>query len=280
MRKGIFAVVWLSAWLLSAQAMANDWTGLYLGLGLGERSTIVDSSVASAVETFQPAAGFPPLDLFTVAPCPCANGQSLDKNSFRVAPYLGFNWQFAPQWVTGIEGDWGWATGKRTVSGMIYPAPVFQNIGTYSVKSTWDASIRARLGYLPTPSVLVYATGGAAWLHIEQTSDCPSNTVASNCQTVVPTGTFGPPSITDSTTRLGWTIGGGLEAMLWSHWIVRAEYRYTDFGTWSPTDVRTCAPPSAGACFATGAAAITVTDDVRVRTHAAMIGLAYKFGGP
>ena len=33
-----------------------------------------------------------------------------------------------------------------------------------------------------------------------------------------------------STTRVGWTVGGGIEYAITNNWSVRAEYRYTEFG--------------------------------------------------
>ena len=54
---------------------------------------------------------------------------------------------------------------------------------------------------------------------------------------------FSPASIThirrflaliqSQTTRAGWTIGGGLEFAVTNNWSVRAEYRYSDFGTFN-----------------------------------------------
>jgi outer membrane immunogenic protein len=43
---------------------------------------------------------------------------------------------------------------------------------------------------------------------------------------------FGPfgGSTSASATRVGWTVGGGLEYAVTNNWSVRAEYRYTDFG--------------------------------------------------
>ncbi len=39
--------------------------------------------------------------------------------------------------------------------------------------------------------------------------------------------------ITIGDTRLGYTIGGGIETQLVGNWFARGEYRYADFGTGS-----------------------------------------------
>src|SRR5262249_11821907 len=104
----------------------------------------------------------------------CVLGNPLNDTAFRFSPYVGINWQLAPQWLIGIEGDVGIASKTKTLVGTFYPG--LFNVGvagdTFSIRTTWDASARARLGYLVTPSVLVYATGGGAWLHLEATSRC------------------------------------------------------------------------------------------------------------
>jgi outer membrane immunogenic protein len=140
---------------------------------------------------------------------------------------------------------------------MFYPGNNFipGNAGTaFSVKTAWDASARARVGFLATPMVLVYATGGAAWLHVESTSSCSA------------LGCGAPAVITNATSKTGWTVGGGLEAMLWSNWVARAEYRYADFGTITSTNTRTGVNGPE-----------IVAYGVAVRTHTALFGLAYKF---
>jgi outer membrane immunogenic protein len=228
-----------------------SWSGFYLGLGFGTRSTRTDATINSFTENG--------VDALT----PGAVGEPLNDTSFRLNPYAGFNWQVAPQWVVGIEADGGFGHKTVTLNGMRYPSSSFITGlagDAFSVKSTWDASVRGRVGFLPDPSVLVYATGGLAWLHVESTSHCnPLGRCAP--------GVLGPGVITDARTKTGWTIGGGLEAMLWPNWIARAEYRYADFGTISHADTRT---------IPTGLVEV-VSYDVRARTHTATFGLAYKF---
>ncbi len=81
--------------------------------------------------------------------------------------------------------------------------------------------------------------------------------------------------VSDSTTKAGWTVGGGLETVLWGNWLARAEYRYADFGTSSLQVARAGTigvPPTP---FAS-----SDNVDVRLHTHMATFGLAYKFGEP
>ena len=124
---------------------------------------------------------------------------------------------------------------------------------TFGVRTTWDASLRLRGGWLATPSILFYLTGGLAVAHLEATSTCsitPTPTPeVSNC---APGnyfgGTLGPAVIKHSGTKLGWTAGLGVDMWLWSNWMVRMHYRYADFGylsigddgAFSFTDTRTC----------------------------------------
>jgi outer membrane immunogenic protein len=249
-----------------------SWTGLYIGAAAGMRSTQTDVTVTDF--------NFGGFTLATSCTNNannggCVVGEPLNDTAFRLGPYAGFNWQVAPQWIVGVEGDWGWASKTTTLAGMVYPTTSFitalTSANTFSVKTTWDASARGRIGFLVTPTVLVYATAGAAWLHVESTSNCSLIPFAGVCGG--PGLVFTPGVITDSKTTPGVTVGGGIEAMLWSNWFARAEYRYADFRTIHNTDTRTCSSGPCGAPPATFVASY----DVHVRTHTALFGLAYKF---
>jgi outer membrane immunogenic protein len=240
-----------TALIAKAAPIAMSWTGPYLGLGLGARALQADSAATS--------------ELFGGAPLPILkNSVPFNGTAFRANPYAGVNWQFAPKWVAGIEGDAGFADRTTTLSGY----PVSPAFGTFHdaadslvLKTTWDASLRARLGFLVTPATLLFASGGAAWQHDEVISTCGS----APCRR---TFSVSPSVITNSTTKLGWTIGGGLETALGHHWLARAEYRFADFGTSSYTISRTSsfAPSNTIDTF-----------DVTLRTHVATFGLAYQF---
>jgi outer membrane immunogenic protein len=245
--------------------IAYGWSGFYLGAGVGARSSQVDGDVTQdSINSFHSCA---PGDFF-----PSCSGASLNDTAFRISPYLGYNYQFATQWLAGIEGDVGFGSKTTTLANAFYPNTGISNFSghdSFAVKTGWDASLRGRLGFLVTPSFLVYGTGGAAWQHIEATSTC--STIITNISVCDP-GLLAPSVITDSATKLGWTVGAGIETMLSQNWIVRGEYRYADFGTITNTDTRICA-----GCLPSSVA-VAITDTLRLRTQTATFGIAYKFG--
>ena len=108
--------------------------------------------------------------------------------------YGGYNWQFAPQWLIGIEGDASWAD-------LTVPA------GSGDVN--WTAALRGRVGWNPWVTTMVYFTGGAAW-----------STVS------IP----GLDTLPATQTKSGWVAGGGVEWAPWGgNWLFRAEYLNYNF---------------------------------------------------
>lgn len=236
----------------AAPAPIVSWTGLYVGGAIGGRSSDAKWTTTSVNETSGT------LFLEEESKFAIFNG-----NSARFGGYVGLNWQFAPKWLAGIEADFGSANQTRSVFGIAGTfGPIGGNVaqsGEFTaLRTTWDGSLRGRFGYLVTPSLLAFATTGPAWMRVERTMSCVRTCTVS-------IGTLPASTISESTTRLGWTIGGGIEAALAGNWLVRGEYRYADFGTWANS--WSFDPTFSG------------TADVRIRTHTAQLGLAYKFGG-
>jgi outer membrane immunogenic protein len=247
-------------------APAASWTGFYLGAGAGFRSANVSEQTLSAAEP-----GFSNGNLMDPDTCSfalCGTTSSLDRTAFRFSPYFGYNWQIAPQWLVGVEGDAGFGTRTSTINGVPLPGAGLFSIDnvpgdSFAVKTSWDASARARVGYLATPDLLVYATGGPAWQHVEATSTCGPKNGFFNCGLA---GNFSS-TVTDTTTKLGYTIGGGIETMVGGHWLVRGEFRYSDFGTLTNNDVRTRLPSNL----------LITSYKLHLTAETALIGLAYKF---
>lgn len=244
-----------------------SWTGFYVGGELGEKWSNTTWTTTALIQSPNP-------------------GQAVDASSptffdpagTRAGGYVGYNWQLAPQWVTGIEGDIAWADKTATTAGIPGCAlPVANScIGTSgafaspgpgrdssSVTLGWDASLRARLGFLVTPQVLLYGTGGVAWQQLKDSATCRHTNADPLCFEAA-----GSPfaTATNSTVRTGWTVGGGAEAVVYGNWLVRGEYRFADFGTWS------------NALNLSVPGAINIVQlNLKAVTHTVSIGLAYKF---
>jgi outer membrane immunogenic protein len=273
-----------------AMPMATSWTGAYIGGATGVRANRTTAAVGSAVIT---RPGDPPVNV--IAGCECFLDSAMNTTSARFSPYIGYNYQFSPKWLIGIEGDFGWANQKSTLSGLLEPGAVLSSGGgmndSYSVAMKWDASLRLRLGFIVSPSLMIYGTAGPAVTSLEENSQCDTSAKYSAPTPLFSTPKIGmcapglmtPVNISNSSIRPGFTIGGGGEAKLWDHWVLRAEYRYYDFGTAKFNDSRSCngfftlRDPVFGSTGAGCHENDAVQTAVRARTNTAMFGLAYKF---
>src|SRR5262249_36340037 len=102
--------------------------------------------------------------------------------------------------------------------------------------------------------VLVYATGGFAFAHV----DYEMIVVSGGSRNSFPSDQW----------RTGWTVGGGVEVALGGNWWLRGECGYIAFGK---EDVKLAFPenPSFFGRF-----------DIDQQIHVAKIGVNYRFGSP
>ena len=192
----------------------------------------------------------------------------------RFGGLLGYDWQIDPRWVVGLEVDAAYSDGTAAIAGIpgCIVACIFGTPGpsgdASSVKMKWDASARGRLGYLVSPNLLIYGTGGIAWQSVQDSATCQNGLADAVCPVLA-----GNPfsTVTNTTVRTGWTVGGGIDARVYGNWTLRGEYRYADFGTWNNSFVL----GAGGAPTAT-----TVNTQLKIDTQIALVGIIYKFGNP
>jgi outer membrane immunogenic protein len=256
----------------SPPVVESDWTGPYVGIALGGKAADI-AWIATSLRDSEP-----PLCCGGVnSPIDGSSPRTFDPWGFRVGGYLGFNWQYQAV-VFGVEGDVAWADRKKVTTGLPgcvgFPSGCVLNFAglpsngdSSSLAMRWDASLRGRLGYLVVPNVLLYATGGVAWQNLESTGTCAPVQISAYCVGFLNGPQPSPNSITNGTTRTGWTIGGGLEAKFYRNWLVRTEYRYADFGTWN--EVLPFGRTAVGNNI--------YRYQLSAHTHIATVGLAYKF---
>jgi outer membrane immunogenic protein len=84
----------------------------------------------------------------------------LSKSGFAGGGQFGCDYQFAANWVFGIQGMIDGADISRSRESILFPELTFHS------DVRWFGTITARLGYLITPSFLFYAKGG--WGTVKQ----------------------------------------------------------------------------------------------------------------
>jgi outer membrane immunogenic protein len=251
--------------------VAYNWTGFYVGMNAG--------AVWGRAETSSYTGDLAPLFLTTVPGVGLVTivgsidtlpGATATNLSWLAGGQAGYNWH-SGNFLIGIEGD-AVATGLRmtsTATNTRFPGTTVEQTVASSVTTDidWMASLRLRLG-LTSDRVLFYVTGGGAVAEIDVST---LTTTTFGPGTLVPApGTYALTN-SASTTRFGWTIGGGIEWAFDNNWSLGGEYRYSDFGRITTSFG---IPDGFGTAFATG------TRTTRVTTSQATLRLNYRFGGP
>lgn len=184
----------------------------------------------------------------------------VDPRGFVGGVQAGANWQ-SGRVVGGLEVDLSDSGIKGSASHTVTGVNTV-DVVTQTDKIDWFGSARARIGYLVTPSLLLYGTGGPGWARmVADQESLSTDTVRA------------PPVVTTSLVTpswmFGWTAGAGLEARLWNtNWLARLEYLHYDFGSRALSQTFTVGTPIVTSSFG------HVTNDV-VRA-----GLSYKLDWP
>jgi outer membrane immunogenic protein len=213
-----------------APVVPFTWTGCYIGAHFGDGWGRKEWSPAE--------------DFFFLGKNATTVGENI--SGIFGGGQLGCNYQFAGNWVIGIEAD---GSGSDIHGSRRDP---FSN-KSLDAKIDWIASVTGRLGY-SWDHVLLYGKGGAAWVGDEFHSTDGGNFLYDSSQ-----------------TRSGWTAGAGLEWAFAAHWSALIEYDYYDFGT--KTVVFSCTPPTPGGsgCSAPFGA------DIKQTLQTVRIGVNYRF---
>jgi outer membrane immunogenic protein len=118
----------------------------------------------------------------------------------------GADYQFAPNWVLGVEGQYSWLSGNV---GAVFPGGF-----AYNNNQRGLGSVTGRVGYTWGPGLL-YVKGGYAY--------------SDNNESVTLGGVPVAFAI-NGDHRNGYTVGAGLEYMFAPSWSAKIEYQYYNFG--------------------------------------------------
>ncbi len=164
--------------------------------------------------------------------------QKFNSSGFIGGVQAGYNWQFNKA-IIGLETDF-------QASGIKADLNIFNDTHLKN-KVQWFGTLRARLGYLPTERIMVYATGGAAYGKVK---------------TGVSYSEFSEENVSASKTKWGYAVGAGAEYALSNNWTFKTEYLYTDLG-------------KAKLSFIQDGEKITLKN--KSNFHTVRVGLNYKF---
>jgi outer membrane immunogenic protein len=203
------------------------------------KATLAGIVFALAYPSLATGADLPAAPVLKAAPAPVFNwsgwygglsaGYGWDPNYVFVAPgfnipldlepkggvfgaQLGYNWQYAPQWLAGIEADLQWS-GIKGSAFYSDPAGGIDALSA-SVNLQAFATLRGRLGYVSGPSLL-YVTGGAALGNFDTRVDVVFD--------------VGTGLIDENKWKLGYVVGAGYEYFYAAGWTLKLEYLFMGF---------------------------------------------------
>jgi outer membrane immunogenic protein len=280
---------------LPPPAPVYNWTGFYVGgnLGVSLGTFKTDFNVAPGT-LVSPASLEGP---FTAAIPGFAGRDEVYPGGFIGGGQIGYNWQFSPIWVVGVEADFQGADEKEHSGPFTgqFSSPVISlpgggllttlggtSVFDYTAKIEWFGTARVRAGYLfGDGAVLTYVTGGLAYgkVDVAGASSLTGTTLGTPGEPVPSIGALSGVQFDHSKVNTGWVVGSGTEGKLFNFpgWIYRIEGLYMDLGHLDAT-----APGRSASGVIPGFADITLTSgSVHTHTHFTdtiiRLGVNYQF---
>jgi outer membrane immunogenic protein len=213
---------------------AYSWTGFYIGGNFGYSSGKAETHFNADAITVNTTSGPVTIPGFV-------GSDPIKPQGIIGGGQIGYNWQFSPNWVVGLEADIqasGEKASKSIFDGFAFTnaAPVVTVSGTtvtdVEAKISWFGTARGRIGYT-WDGVMIYATGGLAYGEVKVDG---TRTVSGTLAGVVPFSIS--RAVGHSHVNTGWTVGGGIEGAIFDsrNWTYKLEYLYIDLGSLDDPD--------------------------------------------
>ncbi len=242
-----------------AAAPSFSWTGFYIGGQVGNFSGKVDEYDSETKKKITDKDWTP------------------KPSGFMGGIYVGSNVDLGNGLILGVETDAVWAdredskahsavigaigldafkdeliaakatpaTGKN-IAGIV---ATDKRVDSTSIKEKWSGATRVRVGFAAVDRIMPYVAGGIAYTQL-QIVDSLKAEGADGAE-------IASAKVFDETkTMVGFTVGGGIDFAMTDNVLLRAEYRYSDFGK---------------------KAFVKDGDKIAYKTNDFRVGVAYKF---
>ena len=273
-----------------APAPVFTWTGFYAGLNAGYTwagSNTVNLSSAP-ISTFPRIINGFPVRASIAAALATTGSVPAQSSGFIGGGQIGWNYQFSSSFLAGVETDVQGVAAARSsgsltnavdaLSGAGFPGNNVIAQSTANNRLKWLGTLRGRLGYLPTQSLLLYVTGGLAYGGVSSNVNIFGANAGFNLGLCCANPTFGS-QISGPSTRVGYTLGGGGEWMFAQNWSLKVEYLYYDLGSVVGAGFSTPIAGPSGSNIPAGTPIYTIAHNTRTRLngHIVRAGLNYHF---
>jgi outer membrane immunogenic protein len=284
------------------------WTGFYAGLnaGYGFGTNSATQSVSTGEIAYDSDYRYNDALFGQQLLIPTGIGLALSgvgaqsQSGFIGGGQLGYNYQYG-LFVFGFEADIqgagirgssrtgglgaGYGVDSEGFSEGATYTSAYTSIGRTHVNAgvDWMGTVRGRVGYLWTPTMLIFATGGLTYGGVY--ANVVNYGVTTNAWTDN-FSEFGSGTLTKtfvgggsrSQTLVGWNVGGGVEWMFLPNWSLKAEGLYWNMGNMNvPTATFAAAPLPGGPFWENQPSTTFGVTRVNYQGVIARLGLNYHF---
>lgn len=230
---------------------ANAWNGYYLGAFVGAARNNTRQSLSSSglggtlddIEASDP--GFLGYSFSGASAATMSGAGQAQSTTFLGGVVVGGNHRSGST-MYGWEADWmslhaggtsSYSNNASVTYDYSWPPGETDNVSTdvrLRTRANWLSTLRARVGLLATPNILLTVSGGPAFSIVSTRADVTQTWV---------NGLYGEPTwnspykLTSSkdTFKVGYALGFGAEYMVTPNWVVKGDVIHYDLGTTKTT---------------------------------------------
>ena len=208
---------------------SSPWNGFYIGANAGYLWSSSNRVTNTGLGFFANSSGLPASRAIAFSLAELGRAELFGRSNGAIGGgQIGYNSTFMNQLVIGLEADLdGIGQSNNNFDFINTFSP--QGLGTYNAhivinkKLDYMGALKGRLGFLISPSFLIYGAGGYSY---------GGASLKSSYSITSTSAIFSPINEhrNKSTILSGWNVGGGVEWLFYPAWSMKLEYTYYNLG--------------------------------------------------